>query len=630
MIYISPFDPRSNQEEDDQRKPSLKKQFQDLIQSICGSVTGMGRVLKLVWDTNHRLTLGLALFTLLQASTPATAIYITKLLIDTVTEGIKQPQSVSRFLPTILILVLAQIVLSILSNLFSTFAHTYNQLLQTATTNRVQYMIMEHANTLDLTFFEQSRYYDKLQNAQREAAHRPVMMVMGVFEFARNLLTFLSMIALLVRLQWFLAILVFLTPIPVFISETAYGQRGFQLTRKQAKTQRFMFYLTHLMTTDIFHKEVKIFDLGGFFLARFEQIATRFYHENRDLLTKRSLSSFLWGLLTILASSGTFLYVAVQALYRVVTLGDVTLYTQAANSVQNTFQSLLTGVSSMYENNLYLSTLFDLLATAPEVKNPEQPQPLQRPFQQGIEFRHVTFTYEGAEKPTLCDVSFTLKAGETLAIVGRNGAGKTTLVKLLARLYDPQEGQILVNGRDICEYDLAELRAEIGVIFQDYVRYHLIAQENIGIGRLPKLEDRAAVESAAAKSGANEVIARLPQGYDTMLGHWFDEGSELSGGEWQKVGLARGFMREAQILILDEPTAALDARAEYDLFLKIRDLTRGRTALFISHRFSTVRLADSILVLENGKVIESGNHKELLALDGHYAELFNLQAASYQ
>jgi ATP-binding cassette subfamily B protein len=288
----------------------------------------------------------------------------------------------------------------------------------------------------------------------------------------------------------------------------------------------------------------------------------------------------------------------------------------------------------MYENNLYLSTLFELLAFTPSVANPERPVPLKRPFEQGIEFRHVTFSYPEAERPALHDVSFTIKSGETLAVVGRNGAGKTTLVKLLARLYDPQEGQILVNGRDIREYDLTELRSEIGVIFQDYVRYQLTAQENIGLGKLPYLEDRATVEIAAAKSGADEVIDKLSEKYDTMLGNMFKviggEGHELSGGEWQKIALARAFMRNSQLLILDEPTAALDAKAEYELFRQIRELRRGRTTIFISHRFSTVRLADHILVLEDGGVIEYGDHAELLALNGHYAELFNLQAESYR
>jgi len=632
MIYISPFDP--NAQRDEQKKPPLRERLHNLLQSIRGSIVGIGQVLKLVWETNRLLTLGLGLFTLLQASTPALSIYITKLLIDTITAGIQHGSAAGSYLPMLLMLAIVQLILSGFSNLFSTLSNTYRQLLQNATANRIQYMIMAHANTLDLSFFEQAQFYDKLRNAQQEAGFRPVVMVDGAFDLLRNLCTFLSMAALLVQLQWFLAIIALLTPIPAFISNARYGREGFKLTQKEATTQRLMYYLTHLMTTDLYHKEIKIFDLGGFFLERFQTTAARFYNENRELLTRRSLSSFLWGLLTVLASSGTFLYVAIRALYGFITLGDVTLYTQAANSVQNTFQSLLNDINSMYENNLYLSTLFELLAFTPAITSPERPETLQQPFEQGIEFRHVTFSYPEAEQPALRDISFVIKPGETLAIVGRNGAGKTTLVKLLARLYDPQEGEIFVNGRDIRDYDLSELRAEIGVIFQDYVRYYLTAQENIGVGKLAYLEDRASVEIAAVKSGADEIIAKLPDGYHSMLGNWFKgmggKGHELSGGEWQKIALARGFMRNSQLLILDEPTASLDAKAEYELFSQIRELTRGRTAIFISHRFSTVRLADHILVLENGSVIEYGSHSELLTQNGHYAELFNLQAEAYR
>ncbi len=347
-------------------------------------------------------------------------------------------------------------------------------------------------------------------------------------------------------------------------------------------------------------------------------------------MVRRYLAGFGWGTLTTLVSSSTFLYVALEAIYGRVSIGDLTLYTQAANSVQNNFQSILSGFSSMYENNLYLSTLFEVLEMRSELPVPEHPIPLVHPFSEGIEFRNVTFCYEGRREPALRNVSFKLGAGQTLAIVGRNGAGKTTLVKLLARLYDPQEGQILVNGHDIREYDPEELRREIGVIFQDFVQYQLLARENIGIGQVEFIDDGARVRAAAQKSGADEVIGRLPRGYETMLGRWFEEGHHLSGGEWQKVALARGFMREAQILILDEPTASLDAQAEHDLFARMRQLTQGRIALFISHRFSTVRTADHILVLERGEVVEQGSHEELIARGGRYAELFNMQASSYR
>jgi ATP-binding cassette subfamily B protein len=313
-----------------------------------------------------------------------------------------------------------------------------------------------------------------------------------------------------------------------------------------------------------------------------------------------------------------------------ISVGGLTLYVQAADGVQQAFSALLGGLQSMYEHQLYLKTLFELLDFQPQVRAPEQPVPVRHPIQEGIEFRHVTYTYEGKDEPALKDVSFHIARGETVAIVGHNGAGKSTLVKLVARLYDPQSGQVLIDGRDIREYDPDELRGEFGVLFQDYVSYQFSARENIGIGRVERLDDTPAISEAASKSGAAAVIERLPEGYDTVLGKWFDGGVNLSGGEWQKVALGRAFMREAQILILDEPSAALDAKAEFELFSRLRELAHGRTAIFISHRFSTVRQADRILVFEQGSLIESGTHEELLALGGRYAELFNLQAASYR
>ncbi|MDQ2907217.1 MAG: ABC transporter ATP-binding protein/permease [Chloroflexota bacterium] len=625
MIYLSPF-----QASEDEEKLTFKERLVKLWQSTRGSAVGLWRVLRLAWDVNRWLTLGLGLVTILQAALPAATIYVNKLLIDTVQNTIKHPRDIDQSVRTIIVLAVVQLILNVLISLLSTLANTYQQLLQDVIANHVQYLLIRHANTLDMAFFERSKSYDKLREVQSEATYRPATMISNTFGLVRNLLTFLSMIGLLVRLQWFLAAIALLAPVPAFISSSKYGWRGFQMMRRQSPARRMMSYLVNLLTTDEYHKEIKIFTLGTFFVERFSVLATRFLKESRDLVTKRYMAGFLWGSLTTLASSGTFLYVAVQAVYGRITIGDLTLYTQAANSVQSNFQSVLTGLSSMYENNLYLNTLFEFLEEKPEIPRSEHPIPLKRPFEQGIEFRNVTFGYEGSDAPTLDNVSFTLNAGETLAVVGRNGAGKTTLVKLLARLYDPQKGQILVNGHDIREYDPADLRSEIGVIFQDYVHYQFTAQENVGVGRVAFFDDLPKIEVAAAKSGADDVIAKLPKGYETMLGRWFDEGHQLSGGEWQKVALARGFMRDAQILILDEPTSALDAKAEYELFARMRELTYGRTAIFISHRFSTVRLADCILVLENGRIIEQGSHEELLELDGHYAELFNLQAAAYR
>jgi ATP-binding cassette subfamily B protein len=384
------------------------------------------------------------------------------------------------------------------------------------------------------------------------------------------------------------------------------------------------------MTSDTYNKEVKLFTVGNFFIERFSNLFQRYYAENRALVIRRYLAGAVWSMLTVLTSGLTFLYVAFRTLGGTISVGGLTLYVQAADGVSQAFSALLSGLQSMYEHQLYLKTLFELLDFQPQVRAPESPVPMRHPMAEGIEFRNVTYSYEGKDEPALKNVSFSIARGETVAIVGHNGAGKTTLVKLVARLYDPQAGQVLIDGRDVREYDPDELRGEFGVLFQDYVSYQFSARENIGIGRVERLDDTSAIAAAASKSGASTVIEGLPQGYDTVLGKWFDGGVNLSGGEWQKVALGRAFMREAQILILDEPSAALDARAEYELFTRLRELAHGRTAIFISHRFSTVRQADRILVFEQGRLIESGTHEELLELGGRYAELFNLQAASYR
>jgi ATP-binding cassette subfamily B protein len=339
---------------------------------------------------------------------------------------------------------------------------------------------------------------------------------------------------------------------------------------------------------------------------------------------------YVWGSLSTIVTSGTYLYVALQTIAGRLTLGDLTFYTQAVGSVQSSLGGILSGLSDMYENNLYLTNLYDFLDYQPAIQSPAQPRPLRLPLREGIEFRGVSFTYPGKQEPALREVSFVIGPNEAVALVGPNGAGKTTIVKLLTRLYDPDAGQILLDGHDIREYALADLHAAIGVIFQDYVTYFFSARENIGVGRLAEIENAARVTQAAAKSGADSVIERLPQGYETTLGRWFNEGYQLSGGEWQKVALARAFMRDAEILVLDEPTASLDARAEYEIFAHMKELTVGKMAVFISHRFSTVRLADRIFVIENGTITEAGTHPELLALAGTYAELFNLQAAAYR
>jgi ATP-binding cassette subfamily B protein len=587
------------------------------------------RVMALVWATSPKLTLALAGATLLQSITPAAQVWLAGRLIDEVVAGV-QAGGGDQHVRAIVVLAVIQLALLLGSSFLQTAGNISQQLLQERLAIHVQLQIMRHAATLDLADFENAAYYDQLQQAQRESAQRPVQMVSGVFGLGRSIVTFATMVALLLGLSPWVAAATLISPIPAFISGSRYGWWGFQQMRRQSPVRRVMSYLTTLMTTDEYAKEVKLFTAGEYFIDRYERTAAGYYEETRQLLVRRYLAGFGWGSLTTLASSATFLYVALLAVRGQVTLGALTVYTQAAAQVQGAFQGILGGVQGIYEHGLYLSTLYELLEREPRIHAPEHPAPVRRPFRQGIEFRNVSYRYPGRDALALDNVSFTIEPGQTVALVGRNGAGKSTVVKLLGRLYDPDEGGILIDGRDVREYDPVELRREFGVMFQDYAAYQVSAGENIGVGNVDRAQDVAAIAEAAARAGADDVVAKLPEGYETTLGKWFEGGHQLSGGEWQKIALARAFMRDAQVLILDEPTAALDAQAEHDLFARIKSLTRGKMALYISHRFSTVRMADRILFLENGSLVEQGTHEELMALGGRYAELFDLQAASYR
>ncbi len=604
------------------------------IKKVPGALASLPRVLRLVWSTSALLTILLGLLSLLQGFTPAFSVTITALVIDSVVQAIRIHSTSPIWFPIGL-----QLGITLLSSLLSTLSNIVQQLLQEQVSNRVQLNILKKANTLDLAFFENPEFYDKMRQAANQSTYQPVSMISQTFDLGRTLVTLISMIFLLLHLAWWLAIVALIVPIPAFFSSTRYGWRGYHLMRRQSPERRLMSYFVSLMTTDTYNKEVKLFNLGNFFTGKFWDLATQLYKQDKKLLVSRYLTNFGWTGLTGVANGAIYLYVALQAVVGRITLGGLTLYTQTAVQVGQSFQGLLGGISNTYENTLYVNTLFEFLEYQPKIVSPSSPQPIDPSLEANgldIEFRNVSFTYPGKDPETqaaLKNVSFRVHAGEAVALVGRNGAGKTTLVKLFTRLYDPDEGEILIGGRNIKEYDLKELREQVGVIFQDYVNYYMTARENIGVGRVDKIEHKELVMSAARKSGASDVIERLPQGYETMLGRWFKDlkdSTQLSGGEWQKIALARAFMRDARILILDEPTSSLDAQAEYEVFKHFRVLTEGKTAIFISHRFSTVRLADRILVLENGSIIENGSHKELIALDGRYAELFNLQAEAYR
>ncbi len=597
------------------------------IRLLAGNVR---RAIGLAWRVERSLTLQYVIVSLASALLPVAIAYVGKLIVDAVVASIAAPDH-----PTGLALswIALELVLILSAHLSGQYSGLLAQLLRARLALHVDRIIFEKALELSLRHFEDPAFMDMLERARRESSWRPLEMITHGLRLAKDVTTLAGFGALLSQLSPWAVLALALAGLP-FFAEMRYGAEQYAMKSRRTPRERQAHYLTQLLTSDWHAKEVKLFALGPWLLARHRALHEEFYREDKSFGLRRGVAVALLGAVSIGVFYLIYAFVVVEAATGAITLGSMTLYLTVFRQGQSSFQSAMTSIARAYEDNLYIKNLFDYLAIESDDLTAHGPHDIAAEDVEGdgkapaLSFEHVTFRYPGSSRPCLEDVTFDVAAGETIALVGPNGAGKTTLVKLLVGLYDLKEGAIRLDERPIEEIDKGELRARVGVVFQDFVHYHLSAQDNVGIGWLPSREDREAVTHAAKDAGAADVIESLPEGYDSMLGRWFG-GEQLSVGQWQRMALARAFMRKSRVLILDEPTASIDAEGEHEIFERFRELKRGATAILITHRFSTVRMADRIVVLEGGKVADIGTHDELMARGGLYKRMFDMQAEGY-
>ena len=584
----------------------------------------------IVWGTSAALTVTMALTTLVSGVLPAAIASIGGLFVDAVAVALQEGGDLSiESRNTVLYYVMLEAGLVVLMTGAQRISTVSQSILRVLLGNKINVMILEKALTLELAHFEDAEYYDKLVRARREASSRPLSLVIKTFDLMRDIIALLTIGIWLFQFSPYAVLLLAVAGTPAFIAEAKFSGEAFRIHRRRSAERRMQIYLEMVLTREDGVKEVKLLQLGKLFLKRYVDIFLNIYKEDRNLVLRRGIWGYLLGLVASAAFYFAYGWVGFAAMAGAITIGQMTMYIAQFRLGQNAVTSSLTAVNGMYEDNLYLSNLSEYL----EHKVPEQtgekkagPSP-----EEGIRFEDVSFYYPGSDTPALNKINLHISPGESLAIVGENGSGKTTLIKLLTRLYAPTHGKIFLEGLELQQWDIEALRQKIGVIFQDFARYQLIVGENIGIGDVDNIEEDEQIAQAAKQGMADVFVKDLPLEYKTQLGTWFKDGKELSGGQWQKIALSRAFMRnQADILILDEPTAAIDAKAEAEIFAHFRDLTANKISIIISHRFSTVRMADHIIVLEKAEVMEQGSHNELLAADGQYATLFKLQAKGYQ
>ncbi|MGV8855185.1 MAG: ABC transporter ATP-binding protein [Devosia sp.] len=619
------------------RRPSRATEPPPSLRERIDNLRHLGRLLAQIWRTSKALTAASIGLRLVASVMPIAMLYVSKLLIDEVVRltGITAPGPAfadwwaAGALTTALVWLGVEMGLVLFSDLLSRITGLVDSVLAELHSNTVSVELMAHAARLDLVHFESAEYQDKLERARQQAAGRNALLSQ-MFGQAQDIITVATLAAgLFIYAPW-LILLLPLSFVPAVWGEARFNTLAYMMSRWRTPERRELAYIRHIGASAETAKEIKLFGLGGFLIERFKTLAQAIFLDNRRIALQRSFWGALFSAISTLTYYGAYGFIVWRTIIGDFSIGDLAFLSGSFLRLNGLFQKLLLGFTQIAGQSMYLDDLFSFFEIEPSIVSPVSPKPFPEPIRQGIVFEDVGFRYPDTETWALRHLNFTLAAGETLALVGENGAGKTTIVKLLTRLYDPDEGRITVDGIDLRDFSVADIHAHIGVIFQDFIRYSLSARDNISVGRIEAQQDMGRIETAAEQSLADAVITRLPLGYEQQLGRLFNKGRDLSGGEWQKVAIARAYMREAGLIILDEPTAALDAKAEAEVFSRFKGLASGKTAVIISHRFSTVRMADRILVMEDGAILEAGSHAELLALRGRYAELFELQAAGYR